>query len=99
VITCKNCGNDWREDDNTKMYYFSSATQPIGSYTAPILIYGAAEQMLTCPACPDKHLERCTTVLNDDKPGTGNPMGRYDDEGDRERASQGKANVVQRPIL
>lgn len=97
--TCQNCGNDWLETDNTKMYYFRSDTYAIGSYASPLLIGIEGEEILFCPACPDKNLQRVTDVLNDDKPGTGNPKGRYDDEGDRERATQGRADVVHRPIF
>lgn len=99
IKICQNCGNNWDSLDDTRMYYFQSATKAIGSYTSPKEISTLGQEILFCPQCPDKDLQRVTDVLNDDKPGTGNPRGRYDDEGDREHASQGKANVVHRPIF
>lgn len=97
IKTCQNCGNDWDSLDDTRMYYFQSTTKKFGDYTSPKEIHLLGEEILLCPACPDKHLQRVTDALNDDKPGTGNPKGRYDP--DEEHATQGRANVVHRPIL
>lgn len=50
-IYCQTCANAWELTDTREMYYFQSASLPLGSYTSPALIVAAAEEMTFCPEC------------------------------------------------
>ena len=50
-IYCQTCANHWELVDTREMFYFQSASFPLGSYTSPARIVALAETMEFCPQC------------------------------------------------
>lgn len=57
TIYCQTCANGWPLDDAATAYYFRSASFIVGSYTSPLAIVAAAEEMTFCPKCDVEELE------------------------------------------
>lgn len=88
-MLCRKCGSYWNETSTTTSYYFSSTSYPKGSYTSPLAINAAAEEILTCPM---------DSAMVSEPYGRGTPSGGNMMEGD-DRATVGDETDPDRDLV